>query len=48
MSQARGVTFTEVTELKVVPSGPQVFSLESMGPQKRTSHGEFYHLFKGL
>lgn len=41
MSQARGVAFTEVTELKVVLSGPQIFSLESMGPQKRTSHGEF-------
>ena len=25
MSQARGVAFTEVTELKVVPSGPQKF-----------------------
>ena len=35
MSQARGVAFTEVTELKVVPSGPQIFSLESMCPQKR-------------
>ena len=45
MSQARGVAFTEVTELKVVPSGPQIFSLESMCPQKRTSHGEFFTIY---